>query len=64
VSKLGRKTPSQIRHKVLFVIKKLFFLRIHCIGKVIPVDRVVGKKRIIRKKFRAKEEERHKGSIK
>jgi hypothetical protein len=30
---------------------------------VIPVDMVVGKKRIIGKKWRAKEEERRKGSL-
>jgi hypothetical protein len=30
---------------------------------VIPVNRVVDPKRIIRKKWRAKEEERHKGSL-
>jgi hypothetical protein len=30
---------------------------------VIPVNKVVGPKRIIGKKWRAKEEERHKGSL-
>jgi hypothetical protein len=30
---------------------------------VIPVDRVVDKKRMIRKRWRAKEKERHKGSL-
>jgi hypothetical protein len=30
---------------------------------VIPVNRVVDPKRIIRKKWRAEEEERHKGSL-
>jgi hypothetical protein len=31
--------------------------------KEMPVDRVVDKKRIICKKWRAEEEERHKGSL-
>jgi hypothetical protein len=38
----------------------------HCMCKempVIPVNKVVDPKRIIRKKWRAKEEERHKGLL-
>jgi hypothetical protein len=53
----GKKTNKQRMHLIF---------RGHCMCKempVIPVNKVVDPKRIIGKKWRAEEEERHKGSL-
>jgi hypothetical protein len=74
MSKLGRETPSCIRALSLIHNKKTTVLferhchatekpEAHCMCKelpVVPVNKVVDPKRVIRKKWRAEEEERHK----